>query len=183
MSGNVSIVRLELVGRGPDGKPVVFLVGAPWPTEVAVSDEEGKVKLVSTPAVVGGIFFLPTEVKTESESYVEEEEEVDDDGVPKRGLDGKAKKLLVTVTESKQTQTPGHYEVWAYPDDKSVLRASGETRCLRLQREQVLFAEEAWPMGAASEVVKMRAMATVLPDEGDEDQEPVRSNGQTASPS
>jgi hypothetical protein len=179
--GSVNIVRLELVKPGPDGRPVVFLVGAPWPTEVAVSDHEGRAQLVATPAVVGGIFFLPTETKTESESYVEEEDEVDDDGVTKKTPDGKVKKLIVTVTESKQTQTPAHYEVWAYPDDKSVLRASGETRCLRLQPAQVLFAEETWPMSAASEVVKMRAMATVLPDEDDD--EPVRSNGQTASPS
>jgi hypothetical protein len=154
----IVIFRLGLVDKR------VFTIGDPWPSELLVPDEFGKPKKVPMPAIIGGIFFVPTETRTNSESWIEEEEDEED----------KTKTRMVTYTESGQKQTPAHYEVWAFPNEESILNQIGETRCLRFQREEVAEAEEVWPLGYAQEVVRVRRKAAEMgpedePEEGDEE--------------
>lgn len=163
----VVISRLNLSDKRTVG------IGDAWPSEVLVPDELGRAKKVPTPAVVGAIFFVQTETK--SESWVEDE---DDTEKPNS-------KRMVTVTESYQT--PEHFEVWAFPTDDSILNATGETRCLRFQREEVIDVEEIWPLDAAKELVKIRRKATELSaeePEGEDDDadQQLPPNGASASP-
>lgn len=162
----VNIARLKLT----DNRSIS--INDPWPSPVLMPDEKGDLKEAAARAVVGAIYFVET--TTKSESWVEEEEEEDDDG--------KVKVTMVTTTESYQV--PGHFEVWAFPEEKSFLARTGETRCLRFQREQVLEVEEVWPLSHALEVVKLRRKGTEIPTaEPEGATQPEPTNGAAASPS
>ncbi|GMV18000.1 MAG: hypothetical protein AMXMBFR56_62240 [Polyangiaceae bacterium] len=152
-----------------------------WPRPLQVLDaESGGLKEIPAQARVGAIFWVET--TTSMESWIEEEEEdVLDEAGNRTG-----RKKLVPVTHSSHTQTPGHYEVWAAPSPGSPLDRSGETRCIRVQREQVVDHEEAWPMAHAHAVVKARRDSTFLPDIGTDDdagegEGETPSNGASAS--
>lgn len=162
----VNIYRLKRT----DGLELV--VNDPWPYDLLIPDEKGELKKVPAGAVVGAIFFV--EETTKIESWVEEEDE--DDGK------GGKRTRMVTMTES--TKIPGHFEVWAFPEEQSLLNKLGQTRCLRVQREQALDVEEIWPLEHAKAVVRLRRDATELPDapeEDDGDDQPEASNGAAAS--
>ena len=143
----INIVKIEFGGR-------TYSVGDPWPSELVVGDDEGKPKKISYPAIVGAIFFVPT--STDSESHVEDEELSDEE----KTLGVKPKKL--TVTDS--TQKPGHYEIWAFPKEDSVVHKAGETRALRIPREFAIV-EETWPLDTAWRLIKARRDETEVPEE------------------
>lgn len=141
----VNIVRLEVAGRR-------YVVGDRWPSLILVPDEEGKPKEIECPAIVGAIFHVQTSTNTELWS----EEEPGRDGSPAK-----------RVTYSEAFQDPQHYEIWAFPDEGSILEAARETRVLRV-RDGVV-AEETWPLEAAKSVVRGRRKATEIEDGGDDD--------------
>jgi hypothetical protein len=119
-------------------------------------------------AVVGAIFFVRSE--TRSESWIEEEEDDEEPGG----------KRVLTCTKSHQT--PGYYEVWAFPEPGSLLDKTGLTRCLRVQREHVVSVEEEWPIGAAIEAVALAKAATETVDEDEQADPPRADNGAATSP-
>lgn len=152
----VNVVRLEAGGH-------TYVVGDRWPSQIVVPDEQGKPKKIDCPAIVGAIFHVQTVTNTE---LYAEDEPGENGGPPKR------------VTISEAFQDPHHHEIWAFPDEGSILELAGETRVLRVRDDVV--AEETWPLEEAKKVVRGRRKATEIepseePEDGDGDEgdEPV----------
>jgi hypothetical protein len=152
----IVISRLELADKR------TIKVNDPWLFPLAITDEFGKTQEVPAHAVVGAIYFIPAFTKIES--WVEEEEEEYVDAAGKKQI----KITMVTVTESRPI--PAHFEVWALPDEKSLLRAARHTRRLRIPAEQAI-GEEDWPLDTAMKMIESRDADAEIPD-GFEDDAP-----------